>query len=207
MLFFCLLLNLIVVLLTYFLSAYNDKPKHANVVHSISIYTPKPSKHSLSYRLSTNLAKNKPISVPTKLSAAKKVLEYSFFIRVSKQFIVMPYFMTIMTNKCPNLSMKTQRARISSSLCLFVPICTWNTKYNNHVASNLIIKPVRKKTKTRASKRRESISQSQMCRILRISVLFRKTWLCRRGQTMLNTIRHKIKPLKNSVIWQITYTS
>ena len=130
MLFFCLLLNLIVVLLTYFLSAYNDNQKNANKHNSISLYTPTPSKHPLSNRLHTNVAKTKPISMPTKLSAAKKILEYSIFIRISKQFIVMPYFTAIMSNECLNILMKTQRSRLCSSLCVFVPICTRNTEYN-----------------------------------------------------------------------------
>ena len=77
------------------------------------------------------------------LCTAKKILEYSIFIRISKQFIEMPYFKAIMTNKCPNMSMKTHRARISSSLSLFVPICTRITGYTNHVASDLIFKPAR----------------------------------------------------------------
>ena len=142
--FFAYYLNLIVVLLTYFLSAYNDNQKNANKHNSISLYTPTPSKHPLSNRLHTNVAKTKPISMPTKLSAAKKKLEYSIFIRDSKKFIEMPDLMTIMTNECLNMSMKTHRARLCSSLCLFVPICTRNTGYTNHVASDLIYKPVRK---------------------------------------------------------------
>ena len=127
---------------------YNDNQKNANKHNSISLYTPTPSKHPLSNRLHTNVAKTKPISMPTKLSAAKKILEYSIFIRISKQFIEMPYFTAIMANECPNMSMKTHRARISSSLCLFVPICTRNTEYTNHVASDLIFKPARKNDKS-----------------------------------------------------------
>ena len=146
--FFAYYLNLIVVLLTYFLSAYNDNQKNANKHNSISLYTPTPSKHPLSNRLHTNVAKTKPISMPTKLSAAKKILEYSIFIRDSKQFIEMPDLTAIMTNECLNMSMKTHRARISSSLCLFVPICTRNTGYTNHVASDLIFKPARKNDKS-----------------------------------------------------------
>ena len=109
---------------TYFLSAYHDNPKHANAVHSISLYTPTPSKHPLTYRFSTNVTKNEPISMPTQLYQAKKELEYSIFLRISKQFIVIPHFMTIMTNKCPNISMKTHRSRLCFSLCVFVPMCT-----------------------------------------------------------------------------------
>ena len=146
--FFAYYLNLIVVLLTYFLSAYNDNQKNSNKHNSISLYTPTPSKHPLSYRLSTNVAKNKPISVPTKLSATKKILEYSIFTRDSKQFFEMPDLTATMANECPHMSMKTHRARISSSLCLFVPMCTRNTGYTNHVASDLIFKPARKNDKS-----------------------------------------------------------
>ena len=55
MLFFCLVFKFIQCITTYFLSAYNDNPKHANAVHSISIYTPTTSKHPLASRLSTNV--------------------------------------------------------------------------------------------------------------------------------------------------------
>ena len=130
---------------TYFLQAYNDSSKHANAVHSISLYIPTPSKHPLSYRLLTNEAKTYPIYVPTNFSATKKILEYSIFTRDSKQFIEMPYFTAIMANECLNISMKTHRSRLRSSLCLFVPIYTRNTEYNKHVVSDLIAKPVRKK--------------------------------------------------------------
>ena len=109
-LFFCLLLNLIVVLLTYFLSAYSDNPKHANVVHSISIYTPTPIKHPLLNWLSTNVAKNELTFMLTKLCTEKKKLKYSIFTRNSKQFIVLPYLNPIKANKCQNISMRTHRA-------------------------------------------------------------------------------------------------
>ena len=145
---FCLLFKFIQCITRYFLSAYNDNPKHANAVHSISLYTPTPSKHPLSYRFSTNVTKNEPISMPTQLYQAKKILEYSIFLRISKQFIVMPDLTANMANECLNMSMKTYRARISSSLCLFVPICTRNTGYTNHVASDLIFKPARKNDKS-----------------------------------------------------------
>ena len=133
---------------TYFLQAYNDNPKHANKHKSISMYTPKPIELTLSYRLPTNVAKNESISMPTKLCATKKILEYSNFIRFSKQFIVIPYFNAIMIKKCPNILMKTHRSRISSSLCVFIPICSWTTGYTNHVASTLIVKPVQKRKKS-----------------------------------------------------------
>ena len=136
---------------TYFLQAYNDNPKHANKHKSISMYTPKPIELTLSYRLPTNVAKNESISMPTKLCATKKILEYSNFIRFSKQFIVMPYFIKSMTKKCPNKAKKTHRSRICSSLCVFIPICSWTTAHTNHVVSTLIVKPVRKMTKARAS--------------------------------------------------------
>ena len=145
---FCLLFKFIQCITRYFLSAYNDNPKHANAVHSTSIYTPTPSKHPLTYRFSTNVTKNEPISMPTQLYQAKKELEYSIFLRISKQFIVIPHFMAIMTNKCPNISMKTHRSRLCFSLCVFVPMCTWNTEYNIHVASDLILKPVWKNDKS-----------------------------------------------------------
>ena len=86
--------------------------------------------------------------MPTKLSAAKKILEYSIFIRISKQFIEMPDLTRIITIECLNISKKTHRSRLCSSLSFFVPMCSQTNGYTNHVASTLIVKPVRKNDKS-----------------------------------------------------------
>ena len=145
--------------------------------------------------------------MPTKLCATKKILQYSNFIRFSKQFIVMPYFNAIMTKKCPNILMKTHWSRISSSLCVFTPICSWTTGYTNHVASTLIVKPVRKMTKARASWQQRWVSQSHMRRIHRIKHQFRYMWHCQKAQTSPSSIKHHTTPFRNSLILPNTYTS
>ena len=110
--------------------------------------------------------------MPTQLYQAKKKLEYSIFLRISKQFIVMPDLTANMANECLNKSMKTYRARISSSLCLFVPICTRNTGYTNHVASDLIFKPARKNDKSQSFvKTTISIAKSNMPHSLNKSLI------------------------------------
>ena len=119
----------------------------------------------------------------------------------------MPYFIKSMPKKCPNISMKTHISRICSSLCVFIPICSWTTGFTNHVASTLIVKPVRKMTKARASWQRRWVSQIHMRRIHRIKDKFRHMWHCQRAQTSLNIIRHHTKPFRNSLIRPNTYTS
>ena len=86
--------------------------------------------------------------------------------------------------------------------CVHKPL---DTPITSHLRSLLNL--FGKMTKARTSWQRRWLSQSHMRRIHRIKDQFRLMWHCQKVQTSLSTIRHHTKPLTNSVIKQITYTS